>query len=305
MVILVAGATGSLGTRLVPLLTGHGHRLRLLVRDPAKAAEVGGDLIEAVAGDVRDPAAIGRATVGVSTIIAAMTAFGRGAGNAETVDWQGNVNLIRAAEAAGVEHYILVSIYGAAPDHPIELFRMKYRAEQELLGSRLAWTIIHPNAYFETWLMLVCEPLLKTGKTTIFGRGDNPINFVSVHDAAHFVELAVTEPALRGQTIELGGPQNLTFNQFLGIFQTSTGAVGKVGHVPRVGLRVASRVLRPINPMRAWQARTAYIMDTTDMTFDPSETMRRFPTFAPTSLAEVIARDYPGEEVREREQDNG
>ena len=291
--ILIAGATGGLGAKLVPLLTGHGHRLRLLVRDPAKAAELERELIETVAGDVRDPAAAERATAGVSTVIAAMTAFGRGAGNAETVDWKGNANLIHAAEAAGVEHFILMSIHGAAPDHPMELFRMKYRAEQELLASRLSWTIIRPNAYFETWLMLVCEPLLKTGKTMIFGRGDNPINFVSVRDVAHFVELAVTDPALRGQAIEVGGPQNLTFNQFLETFQSWTGASGSVRHVPRTALRLMSRVVRPINPMRAWQARAAYVMDTADMTFDPSETMRRYPTFVPPSLAEVLAHEYP------------
>ncbi len=222
-----------------------------------------------------------------------MTSFGRGAGNAETVDWKGNANLIRGAEAAGVEHFILVSIHGAAQDHPMELFRMKYRAEQELLSSRLSWTIIRPNAYLETWLMVVCEPLLRTGKTMIFGRGDNPINFVSVRDVAHFVDLAVSDPALRGQVIELGGPQNLTFNQLLAAFQSSTGASGSVRHVPRTALRLMSRVLRPINPMRAWQSRAAYIMDTADMTFEPSETVRRFPTFAPLSLAEVIAGEYP------------
>ncbi len=291
--ILIAGATGGLGTKLVPLLAGHGHRLRLLVRDPTKAAKLEGELIETVAGDVRDPAVTQRATTGMSTVIAAMTAFGRGAGNAETVDWKGNANLIHAAEAAGVEHFILVSIHGAAPDHPMELFRMKYRAEQELLASRLSWTIMRPNAYFETWLMLVCEPLLRTGKTMIFGRGDNPINFVSVRDVAYLLELAVSDPALRGHVIEVGGPQNLTFNQLIAAFQSWTGASGSVRHVPRTALRLMSRVVRPIKPMRAWQSRAAYIMDTADMTFEPSETMRRFPTFAPLSLEDVIAHEYP------------
>jgi hypothetical protein len=45
--------------------------------------------------------------------------------------------------------------------------------------------------------------------------------------------------------------------------------------------------------MRAWQARAAYVMDTADMTFDPSETRRRYPAFVPTPFAEVLARDYP------------
>jgi uncharacterized protein YbjT (DUF2867 family) len=292
-VILVVGATGSLGRRLVPLLTAKGHRLRLLVREPARTTELEGELVEAVAGDVRDPAAVARAMRGASAVIAAMTAFGRGAGNAKTVDWQGNVNLIRAAEAAGVEHFILFSLHGASSHHPIEVFRMKYRAEQELLSSQLAWTLIRPTAYFETWLMVMCEPLLKTGKTVIFGRGDNPINFVSAGDAADFAELAVTDVALRGETIEVGGPENISFNGLLEAFQSWTGASGDVRHLPRTVMRVASQVLRPINPMRAWQTRAAYIMDTEDMTFDPSETVRRFPTFVPTPFAAVLARNYP------------
>ena len=72
-------------------------------------------------------AAAERATVGVGTVISAMSAFGKGAGTAETVDWKGNASLVHAAEAAEVEHCILMSIHGAAQDHPIELFRMKYR----------------------------------------------------------------------------------------------------------------------------------------------------------------------------------
>jgi hypothetical protein len=93
--------------------------------------------------------------------------------------------------------------------------------------------------------------------------------------------------------IEVGGPQNLTVNQLLEIFQTQTGASGAKRHVPRAAMRLASRVLRPINPMRAQQIRAACLLDTLDMTFDPAETMSRYPTFVPTSFADVLAHDYP------------
>ena len=48
---------------------------------------------------------------------------------------------------------------------------MKYMAEQKLKASGLAWTIIRPTAYMETWPSLIGEPLLETGRTRIFGRG--------------------------------------------------------------------------------------------------------------------------------------
>jgi uncharacterized protein YbjT (DUF2867 family) len=54
------------------------------------------------------------------------------------VDLQGNSALIQAARHAGVERFILVSVHGATPDHPIELFRMKYAAEQALQASGLS-----------------------------------------------------------------------------------------------------------------------------------------------------------------------
>lgn len=291
--ILVAGATGSLGGHVIPLLIERGLPLRLLVRDAEKSAVLETNLIEVMEGDVRSLPALKRAMSGVGTVISAISAFGRGAGSIRTVDWEGNRNLIRAAEAAGVEQFILVSVQGVARDHPIELFRMKYLAEQELMASKLSWTILRSTPNVETWATILGQPLLEKGKTMVFGRGQNPINFVSARDVARFVVLAVVDPALRGEVIEVGGPQNLTVSQFLRIFEAQTGASGTESHVPRVALRVASRLLQPIKPMLAQQIRAAYVMDTTDMTFDPSETVRLYPALVPTPLAEVLAQDYP------------
>jgi uncharacterized protein YbjT (DUF2867 family) len=117
-----------------------------------------------------------------------------------------------------VEHFVLLSVVGAEQDHPMDLFRMKYAAEQELRASSMAWTIIRSTAFMELYAELVGAPLLTSGKTRIFGRGDNPVNFVSVHDVARFVELAVVEPDMRGVELDVGGPgvvmdtRNMTFD---------------------------------------------------------------------------------------------
>ena len=170
-----------------------------------------GDQVEIVSGDVRDPASLERAVGGANTVVSAITGFGpTRASSPRTIDWEGNANLIRAAKAAGVEHFVLLSICQAAPDHPIELFRMKHRAEEELRASGLAWTIIRPTAYMETWLGLLGGPAARSGSTRIFGRGKNPINFVSSRDVARYVDLAVADPAMRGVAIDVGGPEDLT-----------------------------------------------------------------------------------------------
>jgi uncharacterized protein YbjT (DUF2867 family) len=291
--ILIAGGTGTLGTQVVRLLTAHGIEVRVLTRDPARAQHLQGDLVEIVTGDVRDSSAVERAAAGAQTVISAIQGFsGTGDYNPQTVDRLGNSNLIQAARKGAAEHFILVSVQGAAPDHPMELFRMKYLAEQELKASGLAWTIIRPTAYMETWAHLIGEPLLKTGRTRIFGRGNNPINFVSAHDVARFVELAVLDPAMRGELVEVGGPENLSMRQVVQTFEAVTGKVGKKSHVPLPIMRLMSVLMRPLYPTLARQIQAGVVMDTHDMSFDPSETSRRYPSIPPASLADVVRRDY-------------
>jgi len=291
--ILVAGGTGTLGTQVLRLLTGRELQVRVLTRDPRRVQHHEGARVEVARVDVRDRQAVGQAVNGVQTVISAIQGFA-GAGNPSprTVDGQGNSMLIQAAREAGVQHFILMSVHGASPDHPMELFRMKYAAEQELRRSGLAWTIIRATAFMETWSKLLGEPLLNSGKTRVFGRGTNPINFVSAHDVARFVELAVIDPAMQSSTVDVGGPQNLSMRQFAETFKTVAGNAGAINSVPLPIMRLMAVLLRPIKPAVARQIQAGVVMDTHDMTFDPSETSRRYPSAPLTTLAEVVRRDY-------------
>ena len=291
--ILVAGGTGTLGTRLLARLTDRGLDVRTLSRNSDKAVPAKSDRVQVVSGDVRDARAVEQAVAGAHTVVSAITGFGAAKDvSPRSVDWEGNANLIRAAKAAGVEHFILLSVCQAAPDHPIELFRMKHRAEDALRASGLAWTIVRPTAYMETWVGLLGDPLLQTGSTRIFGRGDNPINFVSANDVACLIDLAVADTTLRGATIEAGGPENVTMNGIVETFETITGAHGKVNHVPLPMMRVMSVLMKPINPTMAGLIEAAVVMDTRNMTFDASETRRRYPSIPVTRLADVIREGY-------------
>lgn len=286
--ILIAGGTGCLGTQVVRLLLQRQVPTRILTRDPARAEHLQG--AEIIAGDVGRPADVARAVAGARTVVSAIHGF-TGAGPHQ-VDWLGNRQLIRAAEAAGVEHFVLVSVEGAAPDHPIDLFRMKYRAEQELRASSLAWTILRPTACMELWSGMLGAPLLATGRTRIFGRGDNPINFVSVHDVARFVELAVVDPLMRGRQVDIGGPENLSLKQIAQAFDTVAGTLGSHRHVPLGMMRLLSIALRPLNPAIARQIQAGVVMDTRPMAFDAAPLQRAYPAIPLTRLVDVIQRDY-------------
>jgi uncharacterized protein YbjT (DUF2867 family) len=283
--ILVAGGTGRLGREVVTRLTGAGRRVRVLTRDAAHAGGLDADI---VIGDVRDASTLVAATAGTSTVISAVHGFlgGRGAGP-DDVDDRGNRNLMRAALDTGVEHVVLLSVLGARPDHPMSLHRAKYAAERHLHASGLSWTVLRPSSYVETWVDIVGGRLASGGPALVFGRGDNPVSFVSVLDVAALVERAVVDPTLRAQAIDVPGLDNLTLEQLA----QHLGA-RSVRHIPRGALRLLSTALAPWAPAAARQARAAVVMDTSDMAADASELCRRFPDIRWHRATEIADRAH-------------
>ena len=112
-----------------------GSRCASFTRDPDRAAHFGDDGIEIVTGDVRDRASVERAMSGVTTVVSAVQGFaGPGRVTPASVDRDGNANLIEAAAGVGAD-VILMSVVGASPTSPMELFRAKYDAEERLRAS--------------------------------------------------------------------------------------------------------------------------------------------------------------------------
>jgi uncharacterized protein YbjT (DUF2867 family) len=290
-VILVAGGTGTLGTRVVRLLTDRGQPVRVLTRDPERTARLPAG-VETFAGDLRDPAAVAGAVRGCATVVSAVHGFaGPGRTSPDAVDRDANLALVRAAAAAGVEHLVLVSVLGAAPDHPMSLHRAKHTAEQALQTSGLAWTIVRPAPFLETWTGITGARLAGGGQALVFGSGRNPINFVSGDDVAAVVELAVRDHALRGQVLEVAGPANLSFTQLADPLVAASGRSGRTRHLPLPLLRAMSVLARPVAPAFARQAQAAVVMNTTDMAVDVSTVRRRFPPVAAaTTLDDVLGR---------------
>lgn len=264
--ILVAGGTGTLGTKIVSLLLAGGDRVRVLTRDEARATELRSRGVEAIVGDLRDQAAVDTAAHGCATVVMAAHGFvgGRGAGPAE-VDRDGNRRMIRAAVAANASHAILMSTRGAAGDSPMSLDRMKYAAEQALVGSGLHWTIVRSGPFLETWSGIIGAHVADRGRALVLGPGDNPINFVSVDDVAALINRSVRDAGLRGRILDAIGPENLTFTDLAQQLIIASGRPGRIDHIPLTALRVMSVVAEPFTPAFARQARAAVLMNTTDM----------------------------------------
>jgi uncharacterized protein YbjT (DUF2867 family) len=284
-VILLAGGTGRLGTVLMARLAERGLPVRVLTRDPARAARLTAMGVEAVTGDVRDRASLAPAVRGADVVVSAVHGFaGSGGVSPATVDRQGNINLIDAATEAGAE-VVLMSVVGAAAGSPMELFRMKYAAEQHLRASRTSWTIVRATAFLELWIDLLSQTAARSGRPVVFGHGNNPLNFVSVTDVAALVEQAITDPATRGRILEIGGPDNLTFNQLAAAVQAAAGRTGAPRHVPPRMLRLMAGTLGRVKPELGRQARAALVMDHTDLTHDATGIRQAYPGLPCTPLS--------------------
>jgi uncharacterized protein YbjT (DUF2867 family) len=288
--ILLVGGSGRLGSIVAQRLLAQGKTVRVMTRTPSSLAYLQQQGAEVVHGDLRDPVSLLRACQGVEQVVAAAHALvGKGDNNPQTVDDVGNRQLIDAAKATGVQHVMFVSVQGASPDSPLEFFRIKYRTEEYLRASSLHFTILRCSAFMDLWAQLIGQPILEQGRTTIFGRGNNPINFVAVEDVAQFVSIALDDPRARNQMIEVGGPANLSFNQMAATFEHASGHQAKKRHVPLPMMRIMSLLMQPVNPALSRQIRAGIYMDTAQLCYDMTETARSFGVQL-TPLEEIVRR---------------
>jgi uncharacterized protein YbjT (DUF2867 family) len=286
--ILVTGGTGRLGAWLVPGLVAKGLPVRVLTRDRARARGLPAG-VEIVTGDVRSASDIARAVAGCRMVISAAHGFaGPGNPSPEAIDRDANRTLIQAATKAGVERFILISVQGVSADHPMSLHRAKYAAEEALRASGLGYTILRPTAFLETWLDIIGAPLATGGRALVFGPGKNPVNFVSVRDVAALTLLAVEQETLRGDTIEIGGPEDSSFVDLAQRLIAVHGKPAGIQHIPLPMLRALSVLARPFSPEFARKAGAAVVLNTADMSFADAS-RKRFPSLPRTTAKDVLA----------------
>jgi uncharacterized protein YbjT (DUF2867 family) len=231
--ILVAGATGIVGGMITRRLLEQGKEVRILVRHNSPSEQLAKegratsaeDLIEAgaepVYGDLRDRASLDAALEGIETVITTANSVGRGGeDNPQSVDLEGNRNLIEAAREAGVEHFVFVSSLGADPDHPVPFMRGKGQSEASLRESGMDYTILAPTPYMEVWVAVVVGMPVSQGRpVTLVGEGRRRHSFISDRDVAAFAVAAVEDPAARNEYLAIGGPEPLSWRDVVETYE--------------------------------------------------------------------------------------
>ena len=157
-----------------------------------------------------------------------------------------------------------MSTVGAAAGSPMELFRMKRATEQHEIRSGVPTTIVRATAFVDLWIEILRQTADRSGRPVVFGRGQNPIKFVSLAGVVALVEHAVIDPATRGSTLEIGGPDNLTFDLLARAVQKSSEGTGEVRHVPSGLLHLMANSIGRSKPQLGRQATAALVMDRAD-----------------------------------------
>src|ERR1700737_3202844 len=240
--ILVAGATGLVGREVCKLLLDRKKAVRAMLRRTSNSelvAELKRRGAESVEADLKNPKSLDAACRNIETVVSTISStFSRQEGDSiETVDRQGNINLIDAAKRAGVRRFVFVSFDHQNAPVPAPLTEAKKAVEQHLMKSGMEYAILHARFFMEVWLTPALGFDPANGKATIYGSGTNPISWISLFDVAAFAAASVDHTAARNRIIGLGGPEAISPLELVKIFENVTGRHFEVQHVPEEGLR--------------------------------------------------------------------
>jgi uncharacterized protein YbjT (DUF2867 family) len=248
--LLLTGATGLVGSTLLPRLLAEGTDVRCLVRDPRRlgAQRV---RVQIALGDLTDPPSFRNALRGVQTVVhLAASIRDQPRGSIEELDGIATWRMVEAAERQGVERFVFFSALGASTHHRTRLLRAKALAEQAVREADLHSIVFAPSIVYapgDPWLTLL-ERLALLPVMPLSGRGRAPFQPIWAEDVAGCVIATLrSSDAKPHEHYELAGPDTLSHEEIVRTVLRSLGRRRPVLHVPTP---IVSRALRLLE--RLW-----------------------------------------------------
>jgi uncharacterized protein YbjT (DUF2867 family) len=248
-VILVTGATGFVGPKIVHALRERDRPVRCLVRNPSRGeakalVSWGCDLVE---GDVADAASLRRATTGCEVVVHLVAIRQGSQDQFRRVMEQGTRDLVDAAKEAGVRRFVLMSALGTTEETKdlVPYFHAKWEAEQAVAGAELEHVIFRPSFIFgrDGGILPTFKRLVKLAPVTpVIGSGERRMQPIWIDDVAAYFAAGVDKPEAAGGIFELGGPDAVTWNEFWARLKRALRVRRPTVHVP-IGLMRANALV--------------------------------------------------------------
>lgn len=243
MKILIVGATGTLGRQIARYALDQDYQVRCLVRNTAKASflkEWGAELIK---GNICKPKTITPALEGVDAIIDAATARATDSLSIKQVDWEGKINLIRAAKQANIDRYIFFSIINAKDFENVPLMNIKYCTELFLQESGLNYTILKLAGFMQGLISQYGIPILDNQSVWVSGE-NTPIAYMNSQDIAKFAVKALSIPETEKNSFPVVGTRAWTADQIVSLCENLSGKEAKISRIPLNLLRFLRKFTR-------------------------------------------------------------
>jgi NADH dehydrogenase len=243
-VILLTGATGTVGSALLRRLTSHGRPVRALVRDAGRL----GDQrvrVQIALGDLVDPPSFRNALRGVDTVVhLAASIRDQPHGSIEELNAVATLRLVRAAERAGVKRFLFFSAMNASHHSRTRFFRAKALAEEAVEESSLDTTVFRPSIIYapgDPWLTLL-DRLSRLPAVPVSGSGRAEFQPIWAEDVADAVMAALSNGS--GPAYELAGPEVLSYDDIVRTFLRAEHRRRRLLHVPLPVVRASLKLLR-------------------------------------------------------------
>jgi uncharacterized protein YbjT (DUF2867 family) len=228
--ILITGATGTVGRELAKQLSARGVPYRAMVRSSKDAeAFLALEGAEAVIGDFDRTETLTRALQGMERAFLLTNSSER------AEDQQSN--FVDLARRTGVKHIVKLSQWAASPDSPVRFLRYHAAVEKKTRESGMAYTFLRPNLFMQG-LLAVRDAIIGQGRF-FAALGDARISAVDVRDIASAAAAALVEPGHDGQIYNLTGPEALSHREMAEKLSTALGRRIEFVDVPPDAMRKA------------------------------------------------------------------
>jgi len=279
--VLILGATGMFGSRVLRETAARGTPTRALVHSPGRAPELEKAGVEVAIGDLDRPGTLARAFEGVEAVFVVSPMDDR-------IEIRER-NALSAAQQAGVRR--VVKLYGAVRHHGDPLDALHLASIDAIRASGLSWALVSPNSVMETSLYSQADAIKQAG--ALFGcTGDGAVGLVAADDVARAAAVVLTERDESGANYELTGPSSLTMSE---IARTMSEVLGRsIGYVdmPEDDFRTLlvndAGMPEDVVDMEVMLHMAAWRRGDADLVTD---TYRELTGRAPTSLAEWVAEN--------------